>query len=269
MSWQGAVFVGDTHVGGHHALYPAARLPEFPKYPGIRYLADCWHHALDALPRKIPLLVFTGDLIEGTNRKAQSIGLFSARLSDQVEAAIELLAPLARRAETVLRVSGTDYHDDAHNPLLALDIALKVKKARQVFNLDMGTGILNVAHHPKGGGVMYEGTKLDQEQRLMRLAAEAGKVPKARWIVRGHLHNFRHFRTPTSEVVLLPCWKLPDAYAMKGNLFGWQPDLGLVVMDRDRKAASGYLFRENLYDLPKVDIDSEETLHAEGETDAA
>jgi hypothetical protein len=255
MNASGPLFLGDLHAGSHHAPWPLERLPQQPQYLESRYLVACLDHALQSAPKRIGMLILTGDLVDGRNPKGQGCGLFSPKLSDQVEASIELTRKFAERADVTLRVSGTDYHDDIHNPLLALDLELRVAKVRQVFNLRMPNGhILNVAHHPKGGGVMYEGTKLDQEQRLMRLAADVGKVPKARWIVRAHLHTFRVFRTPTSEVVLLPCWKRPDAHAMKGNLFGWQPDIGFVLMDRDDAASSGYTFRETLYDNPPQEV---------------
>lgn len=251
----GPVFIGDLHSGSHHAAWPLNRLPEIPGHLESRYLVECLKHALDAAPRRIGTLVLTGDLIDGRNPKGQGTGLFSPKLSEQVEGSIELLEPWATRADVVIRVGGTDYHDDVQNPLLALDHALGVRKVRQVFNLRMDNGeILNVAHHPSGGGALYMGTKLDKEQRLMRLAADAAKVPFARWIVRGHLHEFNIYRNRRSEIVLLPCWKLADTHAKKGNYFGWQPDIGFVVMDRDAGASSGYVFREFLYDNPKQEV---------------
>ncbi len=254
------LFVGDLHTGGHHSVLPRKRLPEFPEFPGIRYLNDCWDNAVFNLPEMVDITFFMGDLVEGTNRKAEGTGLFSTKLSDQVESAIELLAPIAARSKTVFRVKGTDYHDSVHNPLLALDIELGVRKARQVFDVDLGSGILNVAHHPSGGGALYLGTKLDKEQRLAGLAALAKKVPHARWIFRAHLHNFAHFITPMREVILTPCWKLPDAYSVKGNYFGWQPDIGMVLMEEDERSLSGFRVVPILYDLPQPRVITQEEL---------
>lgn len=251
----GPLFIGDLHVGSHHAIYPPERLPEFPKYLEPRYLSECMAHLLDSLPKKLGTVILNGDLIDGRNPKGQGTGVFSPKLSDQVEAAIEILQPLCRRASDVIRTSGTDYHDDVHNPLLALDIALKVRKVRQVFNLRLDNGrIVNVAHHPSGGGALYMGTKLDKEQRLMRLAAEANKLPFADWIFRSHLHEFNIFRNRRSEVVLLPCWKFPDAHSQKGNLFGWQPDIGAAMLARDPDSGRGYTVREFLYDAPAGEV---------------
>ena len=101
------VFLGDTHSGCHYGLWPLDRLPEKPRHVGVRYLMECFDHALGALPKKIDLLVLTGDLIDGLQRKSASTGLFSAKLSDQVEGAIEVLTPLAKRASTIYRVDGT------------------------------------------------------------------------------------------------------------------------------------------------------------------
>lgn len=248
-------FLGDLHIGSHHAGYPSARLPETPPRLETKYLNDCLDHALQSMPKRVSHLVLMGDLIEGRNPKGQGTGLYSAKFKDQVEAAIEIIAPFAKRADYVLRVKGTDYHDDIHDPLYAMDQALGVHKARQVFDLRMPNGrVLNAAHHPSGGGAMYMGTKLDKEQRLMRLAADEMKVAKATWIVRAHLHTFSIFKNRSCEVVLLPCFKLPDAHSIKGNLYGWQPDIGTVLMDRDTKSEFGYTFRENLYSNPPQEV---------------
>lgn len=251
----GPLFIGDLHVGSHHAIYPLSRLPEFPQFLEPRYLAECMDHLLDLLPKKLGTVILNGDLIDGRNPKGQGTGVFSPRLSDQVEAAIEILQPLTKRATDVLRTTGTDYHDDVQGPLLALDIALKVRKSRQVFNLRLDNGrVVNVAHHPSGGGALYMGTKLDKEQRLMRLAAEAKKLPFADWIFRSHLHEFNIYRNKRSEVVLLPCWKFPDAHSQKGNLFGWQPDIGAAMLARDPNSERGYTVREFLYDAPEAEV---------------
>jgi UDP-2,3-diacylglucosamine pyrophosphatase LpxH len=270
MSTETVLFVGDLHVGGHCGIYSPERLPQVPRFVGPRYLFDCWLHLQRALPPKIDLLVLTGDLIEGTNRKGEAVGLFTSKLSEQVEAAIELLRPLAARSAQIVRVYGTPYHDSHHDPLSALDHALGVSLTRQVIDLDLGEPgaprVLNIAHHPSGGAVLYQGTKLDREQRLAALAASARKVPGVRWIVRGHLHNFAHQRNAEREVVLLPCWKLIDAHGSKGNYFGWQPDLGAVLMEREPREPSGYRFVPFLYDPPMSRVFSPGALNEPLET---
>lgn len=132
------VFVGDLHCGSHGGLFPIRRLPEYPNHSGVRYLMDCWKHALRRMPKKIPLLVLTGDLCDGPQHRSKHTGVFSARMGDQVDAAIEVLEPLCRRAETIIRVDGTPYHEEYHGAIEKLDVALGVDLLQQVVDLSLG-----------------------------------------------------------------------------------------------------------------------------------
>lgn len=257
------VFVGDLHCGSHGGLWPVRRLPEYPNHSGVRYLMDCWQHALRRLPKKIPLLVLTGDLCDGPQWRSKHTGVFSARMGDQVDAAIEVLEPLCRRANTIIRVDGTPYHEEYHGAVEKLDVALGVDLLQQVVDLSLGDlGILNVAHHPMGGATLYSGTKLDRERIWATLAKHEKKVPDARWIVRAHLHHYSRIELPQHEVVQLPCWKLPGPWDKKSNYWKWQPDLGLTVMERDDRTLHGYRFRPYLYDPPMPEVHTMETIHA-------
>lgn len=247
-------FIGDLHSGSLTAPWPLEWLPGDSPYSGSRYLVECLDHLAASWPT-LDLLIFTGDLIEGKARKQDGVGLFTAQLGKQVEGAIELLTPLVNKAKRVLRVTGTDYHDDAHNPLLALDKALGVERTAQVFNIKLAGGaLLNVAHHPAGGQVMYSGTKLDREILWSIIQSSLRKIPAATHIVRGHLHEFSVFRRKGRTMCLLPCFKLADGYAVKMDYERFQPDLGAVLLVRDETDASGWRFRETIYDNPLEEV---------------
>src|SRR3990167_9161948 len=155
-------FIGDLHCGSHHGLAHPDRLPASHPSTGSRYLFGCWTRMLENTPER-DLLVLMGDLIDGRGRKSDAVGLYTASLGDQVEMAIELLAPLAERAHHIIRVDGTPYHEDFHGALRRLDEALGVSASAQVLPVDLGDDrVLSVAHHPPGGSVMYAGTKLDR-----------------------------------------------------------------------------------------------------------
>lgn len=258
-------FLGDIHCGSHWGLWPLDRLPERPRHVGVRYLMECFDHALSALPKKIDLLVLTGDLIDGQQRKSSGTGLFSTKLSDQVDGAIEVLAPLVKRAATVYRVDGTPYHEDFHGALRELDYALGVSLSRQVIDLDLDGEILNVAHHPTGGSTLYKGTAVDREMLWADISATRGKVHRPRWIVRAHKHNYLKLEDVHTTGVSLPCWELSTPHAKKQAYWRFQPDLGVVWMERDPSEPGGYRIRKELYDPPK----EEPVRYGETETDAA
>jgi len=225
-------FVGDLHAGSRTAPWPED-LPKSKTWVAATYMTECWRHFCANCP-EMDVLFLTGDLIEGKQRKASGTGLIRVEQDEQVSAAIELLEPIVKRANKVIRITGTAYHDGFHGPLSALDRHFRITETHQVVNLELEKGrVLNVAHHPMGGGALYEGTKLDKEQLWEAWASSRDKLPAARWIIRSHLHNFALFHKEGSTVALTPCWQLPTPYAIKGGYWKWQPTLGALFMHSD------------------------------------
>lgn len=244
------VFAGDTHTGSRYGLNPEDILPE--KYAtGGRYLLECWKWILDKLPAEIDLLFLMGDLIDGVQHKSDGTKLVTADLSEQAEAAAEVLKPLADRAKAVYRVHGTPYHESFHGSVKLLDAELGVKKHAQVLDVDLGTGILNVAHHPMGGHVLYRGTASNREALWSTWAAAKKKVPFARWIVRAHHHEWGVMELEGQQVVHCPCMKLQDPHAAKQSYWKYQPSLGVVLAVPDPIDEDDFHFKGILCDPPK------------------
>ena len=240
-------FVGDLHCGSLWGLHHK------PHNTGQSYLLACWQHLSRSWPA-LDLLVLMGDLIDGKQRKADSTGLSTARLGDQVKIAIECLRPLAKRAKKILRVDGTPYHEDYHGALDALDLALGVAKTDQVQDIDLGGNILNVAHHPAGGPTLYMGTATDRENLWSMIAAFEGSVPNARWIVRAHKHTYLMQESRMRTIIQTPCWQLATPHCKKQNYHRFQPSLGAVLMQTDARHHSGYAVLPTLYDPPKLEV---------------
>lgn len=251
---QRILILGDLHAGSHVAPWPTSWLPGEPSHRISRYLTDCLAH-LGANLEPIDLLILNGDLIDGPQRKSGGMGVFSPRLRDQVSGAMELLAPIVKKASKTIRVEGTPYHDDDHDPLFALDERFGIKHVAQVFDLELpGGGILNVAHHPGGGSTLYKGTKASRELMQACLAAARRKVPGTRWVVRSHLHHWLHHEEGGGTYVAVPCWQMPTAWSKKGNYWQWQPDLGAALMLRDEDHPGGWRFRQIEYDVPMPEV---------------
>jgi len=252
---QTIAFVGDTHCGSHWGLHPTGDewLPRSSKWTGIRYLMECFGHMVDSWP-EIDLLVLTGDLIDGPQRKSSGTGVFSTKMGDQVDLAIEVLRPLAAKAKKIIRVDGTPYHEDFHNALSTLDHALGVSKTSQIFDIDLEPGILNIAHHPMGGSMLYRGTQVDREGLWAAIAAVRRKVPMVRWIFRAHVHDYMMMESQDTVVVSLPCWELATPHAKKTAYWRFQPSLGGVLMEADKTHPSGYRITPHLYDPPQPTV---------------
>lgn len=214
----------------------------------------CWDHFVKNCP-KLDLLVLMGDLIDGKNYKSSGVGAFSTDLGEQADMAARVLEPLAAKAKKTIRLWGTPYHESFDNVLAIVDKALGVSTVQQVIDVDMGRGnVLNIAHHPAGGAALYQGTVADREALWSAIAAQDNKVPKARWLVRAHKHNFFHIETANRDMLITPCWQLATAYAVKQNYFRFQPDIGAVLMVKDSQADSGYRFLPRLYPNPIPEV---------------
>lgn len=249
-------FVGDIHCGSHAGLWPVDELPaDTSLRPGCRYLMQCWEHLIETWP-KLDLLVLMGDLIDGKQQKSSGVGLFTTDLAEQSAAAAKVLKRLVDKTKPtkIFRVWGTPYHESHDNVLAIVDGVLNVNRVEQVIDLKLGKHILNIAHHPASGAAIYQGTVVDREGLWSMIAAREGKLPDCRWIVRAHKHNWFHIETRHKDVMILPCWQLPTAHAIKQNYWRFQPDIGSVLMLADTLNDSGYRFVPTLYDAPTKSI---------------
>ena len=250
------LFLGDTHVGSKYALWPRDRMPAKHTTAALKrveYLNECFTNMVKALPR-LDLLILTGDLIEGKQRRSDATGLFTADIGEQVEAAMEVLHPVCKKATRIMRVYGTPYHEEYFNALRALDEKMGVQRLDVVLDLDLDGQILNVAHHPSGGSALYTGTAVDKESIWSAVASADGKVVAPRWIVRAHKHTYIKQDTENRTVVLCPCFQLPTPYAIKQQYWRFQPTFGCVLMQQDKLERGGYRFLPRLFPVPKREV---------------
>lgn len=246
-------FINDLHVGSHFSLYPRRLLPKDEEsYIGIRYLNDCWDELVEWMP-ELDILYLNGDLIDGDSRKAKGTGVFSTKLSDQVDAAIEILRPLIKKCKKVARVWGTPYHEDHMEPLTALDKEFKIKQSRQIHWLKLDCGWMNIAHHPCSGPTLYDGTALDKEGLWASIAASKEKVYDTRWIIRAHKHYYARMETEDKCVVISPCFKLQDPYAAQQNFWKFHPTIGGFYLKRNEDSNLKYDVIKKLFPTPKPD----------------
>lgn len=242
-------FISDIHAGSHCAGWPEGWLgPELP-FTATRYVNECLAHAAKNCPN-LDLLVLNGDLIDGRQKKSDSTGLHEVSLKRQVEGAVEILRPFVEKSKKVVRTEGTPYHEDFHEALGLLDEKLGVSTVQQVLNIDLGNGILNVAHHPPGGSVLYQGTKLDRMILWNIIQAACKQFPDAKWIVRSHMHEWSEMRRKGRTAIITPPWQLPTPWAKKQNRESFTSDIGFVLMREDPDMADGWKFIEKLYSPP-------------------
>ncbi len=252
-----SVFINDLHVGSYWGLWPKEDIPKRDKFSGCRYVTECFEHAVaEKMPAKIENLFLVGDLIDGKQGKSEGTGLFTTNLGEQVDAAIELLRPVAQRARRIFRLDCTPYHGGFHGALSTLDTEFRIhdKDIGQVLDVDVSGQTLNIAHHPAGGGGggMYRETALGRQIVTSRVAAAEGLIHLPTWIVSAHLHFYAMVDDGTTVALQLPPWQLASPHALKLQRFRFRSKIGFITMAEDPLHWSGYRFTPTLYAPPKL-----------------
>jgi hypothetical protein len=207
---------------------------------------------------KIDLLILNGDLIEGQQKRGDSVGLYTADLSEQTDMAIKCLEPVIKKASKVIRVSGTAYHEGFHGALKALDSEFNIPRpedsrdaiSRYVKLTDGAT--LHTTHAAEGGACLYKGTKMDREILWSKIAAACHKIPDANILLRSHLHFFGYLGDAQKLIIQNPCWQLQTPWAQDKREYGWMPDIGFVLLQYDEDMPQKYKMKPCLYPLPEI-----------------
>ena len=139
---------------------------------------------------------------------------------------------------------------------------LGITTVKQVLDIDLDEGILNVAHHPPGGAVLYQGTKLDRIILWNILQAATKMFPDATWIVRSHMHEWSLMKRKGRTAVITPPWQLPTPWAVKQNREGYASEIGYVLMLEDADSSDGWKFVEKTYKPPMATVYTKEELAA-------
>jgi hypothetical protein len=216
---------------------------------------------IKSLPRKIDLCVLNGDIVDGAQRRSSGTGLLSTCMSEQVQMAIELLEPVLRKCERVIRLEGTAYHETFDGPLSALDEHFGIEMPRgikrMVRDIQLGDAMLNIKHQPEGEGCLYRGTALDREALWATVSETMHKIPRATHIVRAHLHSYARICGFGKEVIHAPCWALQSPYAVNKRRYRWIPDIGYILMVADDKMGhAGYVTKVKTYPLPELEAET-------------
>jgi hypothetical protein len=224
---------------------------------GQKYLWKWWMWHIKTWP-KLDLLYLNGDLIDGPQRKSQATGLLTADLGEQAEIAKLCLAPLIAKADKVVRLSGTPYHETFGGALGAVDEYCEANTRGYAVgvehSLELPSGGLHIGHHPGSGGSIYKGTIVDREILWSIIAASLEKAPDTNIIIRSHVHYYQMMQTHGKTFILTPCWELQSRHAKSRNRYRWCPDIGSVLLTENKNAYSGYDVHVKRVPLPKSEV---------------
>jgi hypothetical protein len=258
------VFVSDPHYASRFGLCrPGTVLLDH--LDGVRdYILECNTHArtqwLPSIVGDIPRIVyFTGDLVDGTNKKSMMV---TDDETEQSDMAVDGLKLWCDGAECSYAVAGTEYHSgkggkwDNH---IAKLLGVKPDDAGAYARPHLFTtydGVMfDIAHHIGNTFVpASKYTPLQREFVAAAVSAWGGEWPKADWIIRAHSHHYRWI--PEDEeapnILTLPGWQAAGPYVNK--IVRSAPfAIGLCVIITDNGTAK---LHRKLYKwaTPKVEV---------------
>lgn len=257
------VVLSDIHAGSTVALLP----PDFETTEGQtvgqnaiqRWLWACWLDAQDWIGEQMGedpfALVLNGDLVEGVHHGTKQV--ISTDVGDHMKAAIEVLHPLAERAERTFVVRGTECHtgnveigvakaiNAENNPELNVPVfdrlTLDIAGIRCVFRHHIGTSVR------RGLAGTQFSIQLAEEQ--VEAANNDETIPRV--LCCAHRHKFGAYEDDRGLAVISPPWQMLSRFAHK-VVSQARTKPGVYILDW-RGLPDGSLPRvhKRLYDTPK------------------
>jgi hypothetical protein len=164
-------------------------------------------------------VVLNGDLIEGNHHGTKEI--WSPETGDHAKAAIEILAPVARRAAKTFVIRGTECHVGSSEISIARTIGAEVNpESQQPFwdrlTLDMCGVRLSVRHHfPATSRVHLEASQHSIQIGNAILEAVRAKEVPPRVIIGAHRHRPGHWDDGVNMSVVTGAWQTLTRFGFK------------------------------------------------------
>jgi len=251
-------FIGCTHLGSRFALWPRtvpATVEADIELAGIRHtILDYFYDFVEKVrAAHCDSVILLGDLIEGQNSKEYGTGLITSKVSEQLDAFIEVAKPLCEGRKTGI-IEGTSYHVQLSGDPMEKHLCsqLNAEWLGFIVNKQMEPSklVFNMAHGYGGGGTNVS-TAIENEIKEMLIAEAQGSIPHIDVIVRGHLHSSDADVTMRGKrFIRVPCWKAFGDWKRMGHYYGrHQPIIGgkvVTVYDDYIDVAS------HIYPTPKL-----------------
>ena len=263
--------LADTHIGSKLGLLPPD-LEHFKQNKWQRYTWKCWEHMLSLLPEHLAAVIFMDEMMDGPEGRNHKYGTLITDPGEQREVTVEVLRPIAERADEKWVLIGSDWHigewgKETKN--LAKDLGAEIwttgsKKFpdRAGYNLLWMKGgvVLDFAHSRS----VVEVNKSMPLEREMRYRLIDNPLPKrlrgkaiVQCIVRAHAHDCGAWFDRHGWSIGVPCWQgMYFNYGTgKRTLARIWKDIGWLTIGVDPSARHPvWLDDYELYDYPKLDV---------------
>jgi hypothetical protein len=218
----GAVVISDMHVGGTTALWPPDGKLESGNIVGHgdnahqRWLWQVWQNTIQTVQETFGndpfALILNGDLVEGAHHHNKEV--CAAIEADHMEAAIQLLQPLANLAAETHVIRGTECHTKDFERVIAKVLGANYCGDKAMLEIH-GT-LIDAAHHmPTSGRAYLEAGSLSILMGNARLnyARVGHRLPKV--FLRAHRHVGGFYSDGTAMIVSTGAYQLLTRWAKK------------------------------------------------------
>jgi len=218
----GAVVIGDLHCGGTTALWPPDGKLTSGNSVGIgrnacqRWLWKVWTEtkrtAIDHFGSDPWVLILNGDLIDGAHHHNKE--MCAVIEADHMEAAIQCVEPLVKKAQQTFVIRGTECHTRDFEKVIA--DRLKAHYCGDKALLKIHGTTIDVAHHmPTTGRAYLEASALSILIGNARLnySRVGQKLPKV--FLRAHRHVGGFYSDGSAAIVATGAYQLLTRWATK------------------------------------------------------
>jgi len=226
--------VGDLHVGSLVSVMPdevyveatdTARANKIEANPIQKALYAAWQAMLDDIG-KVDACFVLGDSIDGPNRKSTGFELWTSNLNQQVTTAADLLAMIKTRK--YYGIQGSFYHVGENT---SSDLAV-LTMLHGTFGTDLAVTVgphrIHLAHQiGVSSSPISKATALQGEIVGAHLNKDA--FGDFDLIVRAHRHESGYVQNAWGRALVVPGWKLRDAFVSKLGL-RTAPQIGYAVI---------------------------------------
>lgn len=241
--------ISDTHIGSTSALCPPKftthsgrdkkeeQITEYNQCQKWLYAAwlDYWRFVAQLVgicgkTRKHRLVVFhLGDVVDGKHHNSPQV---MDEVSDQIQAAQDLLKPVAEMADMMFLCYGTGAHNGgAAEHETTIGRALGIRYDWE-FALDVDGVTFDLAHQGRAGRRDWTSSAAGLAAEVARDYQSEGKQPP-RYILRGHTHLIDETgcKLPDTRAIICPSWQLRTAYGHQVSTNRKRSDIGGLIID--------------------------------------
>lgn len=235
--------ISDTHVGSHVGLcLPEAKDNDY----GLTHIAnavqmhlfDKWCSMLHQIGH-VDILILNGDIVEGVNKKEDSVGVFTTNVHAQAYVASALIDMIDYDDLYVLE--GTDYHvGKTSGDHIVCEILNGTWLGMHEF-IDVDQVKFHARHKAKFSSVKY-GRCTSQRKETMDMRLDGVDIDIA---LRSHTHKFVFSGDAHDITVNTPCWKGLDKFIVQNSIE--LPDNGYVLFEVE---GANYHWDYSIFNIP-------------------